>query len=45
MTAQLAELTTENIGDAVRPPPAVGEKAYVAPVVYSIAEAYETPTA
>jgi diamine N-acetyltransferase len=41
----LAELTVDNLPDAVRIPPAVGEKAYVAPVVYSIAEAYVNPTA
>ncbi|HEX5858508.1 MAG TPA: GNAT family N-acetyltransferase [Microbacterium sp.] len=42
---RLAELTADNLPAAIRIPPAVGEKAYVAPVVFSIAEAYVTPTA
>lgn len=42
---RLVELDADNLPAAVRIPPAVGEKAYVAPVVFSIAEAYVTPTA
>ena len=42
---RLAELSADNLPAAIRIPPAVGEKAYVAPVVHSIAEAYVTPTA
>jgi diamine N-acetyltransferase len=45
MTLKLVELRPDNLDAAVRIPPAVGEKAYVAPVVYSIAEAYVNPTA
>ncbi|MGP3536078.1 GNAT family N-acetyltransferase [Microbacterium sp. RD1] len=45
MTLRLVELDSENLPAVVRIPPAVGEKAYVAPVVFSIAEAYVTPTA
>lgn len=42
---RIVELDADNLPAAVRIPPAVGEKAYVAPVVFSIAEAYVTPTA
>lgn len=42
---RLVELDADNLPAAVRIPPAVDEKAYVAPVVFSIAEAYVTPTA
>ncbi|WP_240638633.1 hypothetical protein [Microbacterium sp. ABRD28] len=42
---RLAELDADNLAGAIRIPPGVGEKAYVAPVVFSIAEAYVTPTA
>ncbi|WP_141939623.1 GNAT family N-acetyltransferase [Microbacterium sp. SLBN-154] len=42
---RLAELDADNLGAAVRIPPDVGEKAYVAPVVFSVAQAYVTPTA
>jgi diamine N-acetyltransferase len=45
MSLSLAELTSENLAAAVRIPPQMGEKAYVAPVVASIAEAHVTPTA
>lgn len=45
MNLELIELSAENLAAALRIPPAVGEKANVAPVVYSIAEAYVTPTA
>jgi diamine N-acetyltransferase len=45
MTLRLAELDQENLPAALRIPPAPGEKAYVAPVAWSIAEAYVTPTA
>ena len=45
MSLSLAQLTSDNLGAAVRIPPQWGEKAYVAPVVASIAEAYVTPTA
>lgn len=45
MELRLIPLTADNLPDAVRIPPAVGEQAYVAPVVFSIAEAYVTPTA
>jgi len=45
MDLRLDELTTENLGAAIRLPPAVGEPANVAPVVYSIAEAYVSPAA
>jgi diamine N-acetyltransferase len=45
MALRLAELDSDNLAAVVKIPPAVGEKAYVAPVVYSIAEAYVTPTA
>lgn len=45
MTLRLVELDADNLPDVVRIPPAVGEKAYVAPVLHSIAEAYVTPTA
>ena len=37
--------TSEARAAAIRIPPAIGEKAYVAPVLHSIAEAYVTPTA
>ncbi|WP_431796851.1 GNAT family N-acetyltransferase [Microbacterium kunmingense] len=42
---RLAELDADNLPAVIQIPPAVGEKAYVAPVVYAIAEAYVTPTA
>lgn len=45
MTLRLAELTPELLPDVIALPPAIGEKAYVAPVLHSIAEAYVTPTA
>ena len=45
MTLRLVELDSENLPAVIKIPPAVGEKAYVAPVVHSIAEAYVTPTA
>jgi diamine N-acetyltransferase len=45
MTLSLAPLDADNLPAAVGIPPKVGEPAYVAPVVFSIAEAYVTPTA
>jgi diamine N-acetyltransferase len=45
MTLRLVELTAENLPAVIAIPPAIGEKAYVAPVLHSIAEAYVTPTA
>ena len=42
---RLVELGADNLPAVVAIPPAVGDKAYVAPVVFSIAEAYVTPTA
>lgn len=45
MTLRLAELTADLLPDVIALPPAIGEKAYVAPVLHSIAEAYVTPTA
>lgn len=42
---RLVELDSDNLLAAVAIPPQMGEKAYVAPVVFSIAEAYVTPTA
>jgi diamine N-acetyltransferase len=42
---RLVELDADNLPAVVAIPPAVGDKAYVAPVVFSIAEAYVTPTA
>ncbi|QCR19707.1 GNAT family N-acetyltransferase [Agrococcus sp. SGAir0287] len=45
MTLRLAELTPENLGAAVRLPPRPGEPANVAPVVFSIAEAYVSEAA
>lgn len=45
MALRLIELTPANLNAAVRLPPAMGETAFVAPVVYSIAEAYVNPTA
>jgi diamine N-acetyltransferase len=44
-TLRLVELDSENLPAAIGIPPRVGEQAYVAPVVFSIAEAYVTPTA
>jgi diamine N-acetyltransferase len=45
MAFRLVELDSENLPAVIAIPPAVGEKAYVAPVLHSIAEAYVTPTA
>jgi len=45
MAFRLVELDSDNLPAVIRIPPAVGEKAYVAPVLHSIAEAYVTPTA
>jgi diamine N-acetyltransferase len=45
MTLSLVTLTADNIDLAVALPPKPGERANVAPVVYSIAEAYVNPTA
>jgi diamine N-acetyltransferase len=45
MTLRLAHLDEENLPSLLRIPPQPGEKAYVAPVAWSIAEAYITPTA
>jgi diamine N-acetyltransferase len=45
MTLRLAELSEENLPAVIAIPPAVGEKAYVAPVLHSIALAYVTPSA
>lgn len=45
MALRLVPLSSENLPAVVKIPPAVGEKAYVAPVVFSIAEAYVTPSA
>jgi diamine N-acetyltransferase len=45
MTLRLAELSSDNLPAVLKIPPEVGAKAYVAPVVVSIAEAYVTPTA
>ncbi len=45
MTLHLEELTADLLPAVIKIPPAVGEKANVAPVVHSIAEAYVTPTA
>lgn len=45
MTLRLVELNADNLPAVIRIPPAIGEKAYVAPVLHSIAEAYVTPTA
>lgn len=45
MAFALVELSTDNLPAVLRIPPAPGEKAYVAPVAWSIAEAYITPTA
>jgi diamine N-acetyltransferase len=45
MTFSLAPLSVENLPAALRIPPAVGAPAHVAPVVYSVAEAYVNPTA
>jgi diamine N-acetyltransferase len=42
---QLAELTTDNLFGAVRLPPQADDKEPVAPVAWSIAEAYVNPTA
>ena len=45
MTLRLAELDSDNLAAVIKIPPAIGEKAHVAPVLHSIAEAYVTPTA
>lgn len=45
MALALAELTSDNLPGLIRLPPAPGEKSTVAPVAWSIAEAYVTPTA
>lgn len=45
MNLHVVELTPENLPAALRIPPSFGEKAHVAPVVHSIAEAYVNPTA
>lgn len=45
MTLTLVELSPDNLDAAIALPPAWGEKDTVAPVVYSIAEAYVNPTA
>jgi diamine N-acetyltransferase len=45
MTLRLVELDADNLPAVLAIPPAPGEKAYVAPVAQSIAEAYVTPTA
>lgn len=42
---RLVELSSESLPAVIAIPPKIGEKAYVAPVLYSIAEAYVTPTA
>ncbi|SIT72186.1 GNAT family N-acetyltransferase [Microbacterium sp. RU33B] len=45
MALALAELSSDNLPGVIRLPPAPGEKSTVAPVAWSIAEAYVTPTA
>ncbi len=45
MTLRLAELTPDNLADAVRMPLRPGQENFVAPVVMSVAEAYVNPTA
>ena len=45
MTLHLVELNSDILPAVIAIPPAIGEKAYVAPVLHSIAEAYVTPTA
>lgn len=45
MALTLAELDAQNLPAVIALPPAIGEPAHVAPVLYSIAEAYVTPTA
>jgi diamine N-acetyltransferase len=45
MALRLVELDSDNLPAVIAIPPAVGEKAHVAPVLHSIAEAYVTPTA
>lgn len=45
MTLTLVELSADNLPAVIALPPAIGEKAHVAPVLHSIAEAYVTPTA
>lgn len=45
MVLALVDLTPDNLPAVLRIPPAPGEKAHVAPVAWSIAEAYVTPTA
>jgi len=45
MALSISTLTRENLDAAVELPPKPGEPANVAPVVYSIAEAYVNPTA
>ncbi|WP_084038849.1 GNAT family N-acetyltransferase [Demequina sp. NBRC 110053] len=45
MALALIDITPDNLDRAVALPPAPGERSTVAPVVYSLAEAYVTPTA
>ncbi|MFV0634491.1 GNAT family N-acetyltransferase [Demequina sp.] len=45
MALTLVELTPDNLDAAVALPPKPGERSTVAPVVYSLAEAYVNPTA
>jgi len=45
MALSLLSLTPDNLDAAIALPPKLGEPANVAPVVYSIAEAYVNPTA
>ena len=45
MTFSVAPRGVENLPAALRTPPAVGAPAHVAPVVYSVAEAYVNPSA
>lgn len=45
MDLRLTHLTADTLPQALAIPPAVGERAYVAPVMQSLAEAYVTPTA
>lgn len=45
MSLSLTEVTADNLDAAVALPPRPGERSTVAPVVYSIAEAFVNPTA